>query len=85
MIIGIGLATLLTAAGRLVFGRVRVGKAEEPIENGDETSVSQSSAGSGTGEQRRPKLPPERRRVIVEYAITHGTAVLVILIGVGLV
>lgn len=84
LIIGIGLATALTAAVRLVVGRIRVGKAVEPVEHGDEISVPPPPAGSVALEPRRPNMPPERRRVIVEYAITHGAAVILILIGVGL-
>lgn len=84
VIVGIGFTIAVTAAVRLVVGRLRVGKAVEPMENGDETSLAPSSTGQGDPVRRRPKLPPERRRVIVEYALTHGAAVIVILIGVGL-
>lgn len=84
LVVGIGVALALTAAVRLVIGRVRVGHEDEPGENHDDISGHDSSAGSEPVEARLPNLPPERRRVIVEYALTYGVAVVVILIGVGL-
>lgn len=84
LVVGIGVALALTAAVRLVIGRVRVGREDEPGESHDDVSGHYSSAGSEPVEGRLPKLPPERRRVIVEYALTYGVAVVVILIGVGL-
>ncbi|MGN7949784.1 hypothetical protein ACTJKH_13640 [Microbacterium sp. 22215] len=84
LVVGIGVALALTAAVRLVIGRVRVGREDEPVENHDDTCGHDSSAGSEPVEGRLPKLPPERRRVIVEYALAYGLAVVVILIGVGL-
>lgn len=74
----------LTAAVRLVIGRVRVGREDEPVENHDDISGHDSSAGSEPVEVRLPNLPPGRRRVMVEYALTYGLAVVVIVIGVGL-
>lgn len=85
VVVGIGVALALTAAVRLIVGRVRVGREKQPIENQAEIIVHNSSPGLEVAEESRPKLPPERKRVIVEYAITYVAAVLVILIGVGLV
>ena len=85
LFIGVGLALALTAAVRLIIGRARVGGAGEYTEDSDEDSSPSPSADPGRVGERRPNMPPERRRVIVEYAITYGAAVLVILIGVGLV
>lgn len=81
--IGIGLFLALTAVGRLIFGRIRARTTRESIEVGAETSLQQSPRGEATAEERPPNLPPERRRVIVEYVLTYGAAVLVILVGVG--
>lgn len=83
LIIVVGLALTLTAVTRLIFGRVRVGIAREPLEKRDSTRSRNSPAAAAAREERLPKLPPERRRVIVESALTYGVAGIVILAGVG--
>lgn len=82
--IGIGIAVALTAVGRLIYNRVRVGTTGEPVDNRDETSSQPSSPGEAPVAKRPRNLPVERQRVIVEYAITYGAAVIVILVGAGL-
>ena len=84
LFIGLGAAVALTAAGRLVVGRIRVGKTEGLGESGDEAEPQRQPVGAVSTEMRPRKLPLGRRRVIVEYALTYGAAVIVILIGVGL-
>ncbi|WEK61563.1 MAG: hypothetical protein P0Y60_02015 [Candidatus Microbacterium colombiense] len=85
LVVGIGVALALTAAVRLVIGRVQVGRQREPVESHDDISGQHSSTDPEIFEERLPKLPPERRRVIVEYALTYAVADVVIMIGVGLV
>lgn len=82
--IGLGLAVAVTAVGRLIYNRVRVGTTGEPVGRGDESSSQPSSSGEVPVAKRPRNLPVERRRVIVEYAITYGVAVLVIVIGARL-
>lgn len=82
--IGLGLAVALTAIGRLIYNRVRVGTTGEPVEDGYENSPRPASSGEAPSEKRPRTLPVERRRVIVEYAVTYGAAVLIIVIGAGL-
>lgn len=82
--IGLGLAVALTAVGRLIYNRVRVGTTGEPVDTGDESSPRPSSSGEAPVAKRPRNLPVERRRVIVEYATTYGAAVFVIVIGAGL-
>lgn len=82
--IGLGLAVALTAIGRLIYNRVRVGSTGEPVDDGDEDSPQPSSSGEAPVAKRPRNLPVERRRVIVEYATTYGAAVLVIVIGAEL-
>lgn len=82
--IGLGLAVALTAVGRLVYNRVRVGTTGEPVRNGDETSSRHSSSGESPAAERRRNFPVERRRVVVEYVVTYVAAVLIIVIGAGL-
>ncbi|MFK3676205.1 hypothetical protein ACI2IP_00655 [Microbacterium sp. NPDC090218] len=82
--IGLGLAVAVTAVGRLIYNRVRVGTTGEPVARGDESSSQPSSSGETPVAKRPRTLPLERRRVIVEYVITYGAAVLVIVIGAGL-
>ncbi|WP_372968038.1 hypothetical protein [Microbacterium sp.] len=84
LVVATGVALALTAAVRLIVGRVRVGREDEALENYDDISGQHSSTSPETVEERLPKLPPERRRVIVEYVLTYGVAVAVILVGVGL-
>ncbi len=82
--IGLGLAVALTAVGRLIYNRVRVGTTGEPVDNGDENSPLPASSGEAPVAKRPRNLPVERRRVIVEYVATYGVAVLIIVIGAGL-
>ncbi|GAA1153773.1 hypothetical protein MOX01_01700 [Microbacterium oxydans] len=82
--VGLGLATALTAIGRLIYNRVRVGATGEPVDNGDENSPQPSSPAEASIAKRPQNLPVERRRVIVEFAVTYGLAALVIVIGAGL-
>lgn len=84
VLIGLGLALALIAVARLIFGRVRVRNAAESIPNHEVSSPRGVPADAATTTKPQPKLPPERRRVIVEYAFTYTVAVLVTLIGVGL-
>lgn len=84
LIIGIGLALALTAVGRLIFGRVRMGSAGAPMANREATSLQESPADAAITEERSPNLPPERRRIIVEYVVIYGVAVLITLTGVRL-
>ena len=81
--IGLGLVVALTAVGRLIYNRVRVGTSG-PVDNEEDTSSQPSLPEEAPAPERRRNLPVERRRVIVEYAITYGVAVLVIVIGAGL-
>ncbi len=82
--IGLGVAVALTAVGRLIYNRIHVGTTGDPDSNEEKTRAQHSSTGDATVEKRPRNLPVERRRVIVEYAITYGTAVLLLVIGAGL-
>ncbi|MGI0520965.1 hypothetical protein ABY45_10360 [Microbacterium maritypicum] len=82
--IGLGLAVALTAIGRLIYNRARVATTGEPVDNGDENSPQSSSSGEAPATEHPRNFPVERRRVIIEYAITYGAAGLVIVIGTGL-
>jgi hypothetical protein len=82
--IGIGLVVAVAGVGRLIYNRVGVGTASEPVDNGDETGSLPSTSGEAPVAKRPRNLPVERRRVIVEYVITYGAAVVVIVIGAGL-
>lgn len=84
LLIGLGLVVAMTAVVRLVYGRVRVGSVQEPSDSGDENSSQHSPADAATPAEHAPKLPLERRRVMVEFALTYGVAVIVAIIGVGL-
>ncbi|KQR39912.1 hypothetical protein ASF80_11250 [Microbacterium sp. Leaf159] len=77
---GVGVAIAVTAVARMIVGRIRVGNGTEKKHSSDETSPQQPQA-EGT---RTSKLPLERRRVIVAYAVTYGAAVIVVIVGVGL-
>lgn len=72
----------LIATGRLVRGRIRLGSREPGAEHvAGGTAASEAS----TGAAERPRfLSPERRRVIVEFALTYEAAVILALIGIGL-
>lgn len=81
---GIGCALAIVAVGRLIRGRVRVGRMDGSTADGTKTDM-QSSAEGAEGPQIRPsKLPKQCRRVVTEYALTYGVSVLIILTGVGL-
>ncbi|MFE7197790.1 hypothetical protein [Microbacterium oxydans] len=82
--IGLGLAVALTAIGRLIYNRVRVGTAGEPVDDGGATSSQVPSSVESPAGERRRNFPVERRRVVVEYAVTYAVAVLFIVIGAGL-
>ncbi len=84
LIIGLGLALASVAVGRLIFGRVRVRNAADSFVNREATSPQDLTTGAWTTETGPPNLPAERRRVIVEYAVTYAVADLVLLIGIGL-
>lgn len=82
--IWLGVAVAAAAVGRLIYNRVRVGTTSEPVDNGGETGSLPSSSDEAPAEKRPRNLPVERRRVIVEYAVTYGAAVIVMVIGAGL-
>jgi hypothetical protein len=84
MILGLGLALAMTAIVRLIVARVRIGKGAESAVSQDGDSSPHHSAGTNTSDIRKPNLPPERRRAIVEYTVTYGTAVVLILVGAGI-
>lgn len=79
----LGLALAFLAVGRLILGRICAGNVTGPVEDSDQAEAQQTSVGSTKATGRPRKLPLERRRVIVEYALTYGAAVVIILIGVG--
>lgn len=76
--LALSVALAFTSVSRLIRGRVRLGAREPSAAHAVESSVS---AIAGT---RPPNLPPARRRVIVEFALTYEAAVIITLIGVGL-
>lgn len=85
LVVGLGAAVALTAVGRLIVGRIRVGYAERLVQSEDEAEQQRQPVDAASTEMRPRRLPLGRRRVIVEYALTCGAAVIVILVGVGLV
>ncbi|WP_337000665.1 MULTISPECIES: hypothetical protein [unclassified Microbacterium] len=82
--IGFGVTVASVAAGRLIYNRVRVGRASKLTEDSIETSPPHSSAPAVTTERRPRNLSLERRRVIIEFALTYGASIVIILFGVGL-
>ena len=76
------LALALTAVGRLIRERIHLGSSESALDHAAAAPLPPGS--SAAASERPPKLPPARRRVIVEFAITYEAAVIVILVGVGL-
>jgi hypothetical protein len=46
--------------------------------------VSVSGEGAAIPGKRPPNLPPARRRIIIEFALTYEAAVIITLVGVGL-
>lgn len=82
LFLALALSVAFTAVARMIRGRVRLGSRE--------LAVGQAAGDSVSGEdaaivgKRPPNLPPARRRVIVEFALTYEAAVIIALIGVGL-
>ncbi len=82
--IGLGVGVASIAVGRLIHNRLRLRETIGLTGNDDETN-SHASQGDVVTEEGGPrKLPLERRRVIIEYATTYLVAILVTVIGVGL-
>lgn len=81
VVVALALALAVTAVIRLIRARIRLGSREPAIEHAEIGSVPDE--GAATEPKRSPNLPPERRRVILEFALTYEVAVIVTLIGVG--
>lgn len=91
LFIGIGVTIALIAVARMIFGRIRVGNGTgqsdnsgDTSESGVEASYQQSPAGEAAPRTRTRNMPIEQRRVIVAYVLTYAPAVIVIIVGVGL-
>lgn len=89
--IGIGVTIALIAVARMIFSRIRVGNRNRQSENSGDTSESgvetrpqQSPADDAAPRTRTRNMPIEQRRVIVAYVLTYAPAVIVIIVGVGL-
>ena len=91
VIIGIGVTIALIAVARMIFGRIRLGNGirqsgdgGDTSESGVEASAEQSSADGAAPRTRTRNMTIEQRRVIVAYVLTYAPAVIVIIVGVGL-
>ncbi|MGJ0390142.1 hypothetical protein OD997_13215 [Microbacterium sp. CGR1] len=84
LFIGIGGATALIAMARMIVGRIRVGNGARQTENSDETSTQPAHSVETAPRARTRNMPVEQRRVIITYALTYAPAVIVTIVGVGL-
>lgn len=91
LFIGIGGATALIAVARMIVGRIRVGNgarqtenSDKTNENSDETSTQPAHSVEAAPPARTRNMPVEQRRVIITYVLTYAAAVIVIIVGVGL-
>lgn len=81
VLVGIALTMMLVAGLRLVRGRLLLGTREQ---GGERSGSGQPPSDASMTAVERPRtLPPDRRRVIVEFVLTYEAAVIVLLVGIG--
>ena len=80
--LGLGGAAAAIAVARLVAGRIRVDRCRR-IETRDEAASGARSAESPSAREAR-HTPLTRRRVIIQYGVTYGIAVVLAVVGFAL-